>query len=444
MTGLNEGLSQISKFLVQNSRHPSSTAELAGAILELEQILDTKLHFEAILRTIRRQLNDGASPAQILDAVFEPLRSMIPLDRMGVGQLDPSARVLRTLWHKSALPQDQTGPFHDVPIDQTSFRDVMASRQPQIFNDLEDYAERHPDAILTRTFAKMGISSNMIFPLLANAEIKGFIYFASTQKHAYDHEDIGLLQDVADEFTLVVEHGRLQKYFESGQSKDRALAMVVHDLKSPLNVINGFLGLVKEESWFATLEEGPKEIFEALIRNAEVMKSLLAGLSFSEPALSLQTEVVPLHSFLTNFIKDAEVFAGTKQMSFVSHIDRDLPLQALLDSKRIHQVLQNLVSNAIKFSYPFTNIFFDVVVCGDRLVFSILDQGQGIPPEEIPKLFQWKGRTSVCPTADEGSSGLGLYIAKRIVDLHGGALNVESRFHAGSRFHFWIPLLKPS
>jgi len=111
-----------------------------------------------------------------------------------------------------------------------------------------------------------------------------------------------------------------------------------------------------------------------------------------------------------------------------------------MDPNRIDQVINNLISNAIKFSGPQSRIILGAVLLKEAVAISVTDQGQGIPPEEISKMFQYFGKTKVLPTAGEKSTGLGLVIAKRMVEAHGGKITVESQPGKGATFTFTLPL----
>ena len=110
-----------------------------------------------------------------------------------------------------------------------------------------------------------------------------------------------------------------------------------------------------------------------------------------------------------------------------------------MDPHRIDQVMNNLITNAIKFSYPNTTITLRARVLDQDVSISVQDQGQGIPAQEVYTLFTEFGKTSVRSTAGEKSTGLGLAIAKRIVALHGGRIWAESQVGIGSIFTFTLP-----
>ena len=106
---------------------------------------------------------------------------------------------------------------------------------------------------------------------------------------------------------------------------------------------------------------------------------------------------------------------------------------------RIEQVLGNLLSNAFKYSHAATLVTLKFARNGQDLVISVADQGQGIPPDEIDKLFGLFARASVRPTGHEKSTGLGLAISKRIVELHGGTISVTSTVNQGATFTIVLP-----
>jgi signal transduction histidine kinase len=113
----------------------------------------------------------------------------------------------------------------------------------------------------------------------------------------------------------------------------------------------------------------------------------------------------------------------------------------LFDSGKIEQVLNNLLGNAIKFSHPDTTIEVSVQAGANAVTVAVRDQGQGIPADELSRLFRNFGTTRVRGTAGEPSTGLGLAIARKIVEGHGGTVAVDSAVGQGSTFSFSLPTL---
>lgn len=397
-----------------------------------------------VLRTIMRKSNEGANYDLILDSVFSSLRQAIPFDRLTVALLDESGTSLRTSWVKSLMPVKHLYRDFRAPIRGGSLESVVLEKMPRIIDDLEDYAARHPESRLAPMAVADGIRSSLTLPLVSGDKAIGVVFFSSAEPGTYRQQHVNAFSEVSEALAVIIERGRLRKFFDDNRMKDRLLSMLLHDLRSPLGVIIGFLDLATHESWFQNLDPSAKELFSALRRNSAAMTELLTELSeimkLEQPEMRIEAREVDLPELISDFCAEAEVFAAQKDIVFVCDLDRDLPKRARLDAGRIRQVLLNFLTNAVKFSYPHTAIRFEAMASSTEIRFVMEDRGQGIPAEEIPKLFQWLGLTTTRPTRNEGSSGLGLCISKRIVEAHGGRIGVESEFHVGSRFWFTLPL----
>jgi signal transduction histidine kinase len=130
---------------------------------------------------------------------------------------------------------------------------------------------------------------------------------------------------------------------------------------------------------------------------------------------------------------------ASRQIQLSFETDEDLPV-LLLDPAKMEQVLNNLISNAIKFSYPGSSVEIHITKEKSQVLISVRDEGQGIPVDELDDLFKWFGKTSIKGTGGEGSTGLGLAIAQRIVLEHHGTIWVESEMGQGSTFYVSLPI----
>jgi signal transduction histidine kinase len=133
------------------------------------------------------------------------------------------------------------------------------------------------------------------------------------------------------------------------------------------------------------------------------------------------------------------VLATRKHITVEVDAPRALP-PIPLDAGKIEQVLNNLISNAVKFSHRGTRVRVRLACAPEAVTVGVLDQGQGIPAADLTKLFQPFSKTSVQTTAGEQSTGLGLAIVRRIVEGHGGRIWVESEVGRGSEFSFTLPV----
>src|SRR6185437_6218038 len=130
--------------------------------------------------------------------------------------------------------------------------------------------------------------------------------------------------------------------------------------------------------------------------------------------------------------------AHKKGIQLDAEIAAGLPA-VLADPSRVEQVLTNFISNAFKYSEPATGVIVRASAAEGEILVEVCDQGQGIPPDEIDNLFRFYQKTSVRPTGGEQSTGLGLAIARQIVEAHGGKVTVESEVGKGSTFRFTLP-----
>jgi len=148
---------------------------------------------------------------------------------------------------------------------------------------------------------------------------------------------------------------------------------------------------------------------------------------------------VDLADYLRDYYDSNNLLAKAKSIEFQLDLDKNLP-KIVFDPQRINQVITNLVTNAIKFSFPNNLIVLRTKVVDDEVQISVQDEGQGIPEDQITKLFQEFSDVRSKGTAGEKSTGLGLAIVKRIVSAHNGRVWVESKVNAGSTFTFSLPI----
>jgi PAS domain S-box-containing protein len=224
--------------------------------------------------------------------------------------------------------------------------------------------------------------------------------------------------------------------------KDELLSIAAHDIRSPLTVIKGYADLLLMYSK-DTLSSDQVEMIGKIQSSTKFIIQLLNDLldfsALESGKVSLDKQAVEFESYMKAYIVNTVIVAHQKSMEIESDIQKDLPLVSF-DPMKIQQVLNNLTSNAIKFSNPGSNILISVKTDQKFVFISVKDRGQGIPESEIPKLFAPFQKTSVKSTGGEKSTGLGLVIARNIVRAHGGEMYIESEVGHGSTFTFTLPL----
>jgi signal transduction histidine kinase len=266
----------------------------------------------------------------------------------------------------------------------------------------------------------------------------------STRLIQFNGQDMALV--IVDDITNLEEQRLVlakqnELLTELNEQKNLFLGIAAHDLRNPIGSIKGLSELMLEIH--DTLK--PEETMEFLqmmnsasVHSLRLINDLLTISKIEAGKLDLKKEKVNYVDFLNSVLKINQFFARNKQMTLVLSVDEKIPT-LVIDKDKIGQVLDNLISNAIKYSFQGTQIKVKVEFKNDHVITHIIDQGQGIPQDELPLIFHEFQKTSVKSTGGESSTGLGLAIVKKIVERHGGKISVQSEVGKGSDFFFTIP-----
>lgn len=226
------------------------------------------------------------------------------------------------------------------------------------------------------------------------------------------------------------------------RQKNEFCGMAAHDLRNPITVIQNSSSIILKylgENLTDKQKEFLKKINDSSQFTIKLLSDLLDISKIESGRLELEITQNDYIDFLKNNIELNNFFANEKDISINLGLRDEIPLIDF-DRNKIEQVLNNLISNAIKYSYPNTEINIEVEREGDFLLTKVIDQGQGIPEDEQPNIFKAFQKASTKPTAGEKSTGLGLAIAKKIVEGHKGEIWVKSEVGKGSTFYFKLPM----
>jgi len=226
------------------------------------------------------------------------------------------------------------------------------------------------------------------------------------------------------------------------EEKNRLLGMAAHDLRNPLGIILTYSGFLEADT-FSILDENQREFITAIKTTSEFMLKLINDLldvsTIESGQLKLERNPSDLVALVRHNVELNAILAAKKRIALSFRSCEEIPLLSL-DSGKIEQVMNNLIGNAVKYSHSDTKVEVAISPKIGEVLISVKDEGQGIPPEDLPKLFKVFGRANVKSTGGEISTGLGLAIARKIVEGHGGRIWVESHPGQGSTFRFTIPL----
>jgi len=294
-------------------------------------------------------------------------------------------------------------------------------------------------------------------PLVVQGDLQGVMEVLSKKEEKYVGDDLSMLTVIANELSAGMSRRRLvdalalknieleteqKKTEEANETLKKFLATFSHELRAPLNSIVGFSELVAE-SMASLPEESVQEFMKNINESGKHLKDLvndILDLSKIEAGkLDLHIDTYPVADFVQTLQRVLQVAIQQKNIDLRFDISDEVD-QLVVDQTRFKQILVNLIQNAIKYSDPGGKVTVSVRRVENDIEVGVKDEGPGIRPEEISSLFRPFQQTKSGKMQKEGT-GLGLAITKRLVELHGGRIWVESAPGKGSLFIFRIPLM---
>jgi signal transduction histidine kinase len=228
----------------------------------------------------------------------------------------------------------------------------------------------------------------------------------------------------------------------SDQQLRETIAALSHDLQTPLTALGGYL-----ETLLLQEETLPAQQRRQFLELATVQKQRLARMIRSQFELSLLESSAhpfePQEGSISDLVSDVAVEFGLTAGAAGVAINAEVPpepVNAWMDVSLIQRVLENLISNALRHTPVGGRVTLSVMRCGDRAQVCVNDTGRGIRAEELPKIFERAFRGSDTPRGSVAGAGLGLTIAQRIVELHGGRITARNLDSGGAQFCFDLPI----
>ncbi|MFH0794682.1 MAG: HAMP domain-containing sensor histidine kinase [bacterium] len=299
-----------------------------------------------------------------------------------------------------------------------------------------------------RMLPDYGLQAYAGVPLLAEGEVLGVLYALERQVRKYDTDDLEFLSALASRAALAITKVRVYESLRETntllEQRSRELVsvnqelkdfahVVSHDLKAPLHAVGTLAGWIAKDYSSQIADEG-KHLLEVLTARIHRMRNLIDGiLNYSSVGRSHEARVeINLKELLTEIIDSLSPPAHV-----TIQISGQMPV-LVLEKTRIHQVFQNLLSNAIKYiDKPKGEITVDCRDNDEFWEFSVADNGPGISEENREKVFELF-RTFAPPSSNSGA-GIGLAVVRKILELYGGRIWVESAEGEGSKFVFTLP-----
>jgi PAS domain S-box-containing protein len=286
---------------------------------------------------------------------------------------------------------------------------------------------------------RLGVHSYMMVPVAAHDRVMAVLTLGLAQSgRRYGPMDLMVAKDLAQRAALALENAHLYQTAQRAlHAREEVLGVVSHDLRSPLSTIVTTAVLLSEIS--RERREDTRRWLDVIRRAADQMNSLIGDLLDVSSMEAGRFEVEPARRDLSALVAEScEQFRPLCEAHGLS-LECEVPPElapVCFDERQLQRVLGNLIGNAIKFSRRGGVIRVRAERLGGEVRVGVIDQGPGIPAEQLPRVFDrfWKA-----DTGDRRGAGLGLAIARGIVEAHGGRIWVESKANQGSTFWFALP-----
>jgi K+-sensing histidine kinase KdpD len=330
-------------------------------------------------------------------------------------------------------------------VDDTLISAILSSDQPYVLQEPQRYLGELT-AALTRQQAIPAITSIVSVPLLLNHEPLGVLDVAYSRPQAFSEEDLAFLQALGHEAALAIRNARLYEREREQVARLRALdelqegfvSAVSHELRTPLTCIKTSVDLLPEtgtdspETW----SELVRTIQHHVARLEALVADLLESTKLEAGQITLSIQPTDLRALVNRAVETLRPLSDGKGQTVNLHWPADVS-RVEVDRRRIEQVLTNILSNAIKFTPKQGQIDVHILETAEGVQVCIADNGPGIPQQEQAQVF---GKFYVVIDGRGLSGmGLGLYIAREMIELHGGQIWVESQEGQGSTFCFRVP-----
>jgi len=285
----------------------------------------------------------------------------------------------------------------------------------------------------------------LIAPISAAEQRLGALEAYTDHEPVFSEDDLDLVRLLADQAAVILESrslideaARVRAHEEAARLKEEFLSAAAHDLKTPLTTLVAqaqFLErrAVTEPSAPADLTGIRRIVLEARRLSALVVE-LLDASRLEQGKLVGEREPLDLVE-LARDVARRDGYQGRRIT-----LSAEAPVVGSYDPRRIGQVLENLVENAVKYSPENSEVRVAITERGGQALIDVTDQGIGIPASDLPQIFERFHRAANVDDRRFAGMGLGLFICKGIVEQHGGRIWVESRMGAGSTFHVVLPL----
>lgn len=397
-------------------------------------------HLERLLEVVRG-LTTAPDLASFLQTVINEATELTDSELASILEYDKDAEELRFLamhWFE----RDLLRPV-GVPLEGSAAGWVYRRGQPLIIQDTK--VDRRHFKVVDRV-TKHVTHSLVAVPLMVRGEVIGVLEVLNKKDHVhYTEEDLTILETLGALAAQAMQNAALQKkarataieLAELERLKSDFIAIASHELRTPLGLILGHATFLRELG-----DAQHAEQLDLIIRNATKLKTIVENLSsvdnVQSGAARVHTRQVSLKKIVDEVVFTFQDEAASKKIALTSECGPS-PFYLEGDESKLSIALSNLVKNGLQFTEPGGHVTVKLQEEPDAYKVSVIDDGIGIPARDLPRVFERFFQVETHLTRRYGGMGLGLAVAKAMIELHGGRIWAESEAGKGSSFIFVLP-----
>ncbi|HPS57829.1 MAG TPA: GAF domain-containing sensor histidine kinase [Spirochaetota bacterium] len=404
-------------------------------------------HDKSILETIEhinRKIASIETLSGTIDFLFDNTQGIIPCDRLAISFFEENGSRLRIHHVAAAYKKLYLKDGYSADLGGSSLTKVFSSGDPRIINNLAEYLKTHQASDSTRLLLHEGINSSMTCPVSVEGRPVGLLFFSSRQTDIYTKDHLAMILMIIERIGQAVEKTwHIEQLSEAINSYMEMLSFVSHELKSPLDSIIS-LGNTLSGGYFGKMDEKHKGYVERMVIKAKYLREMTSEyMTLSQ----FETGKINLNMKSVHILKDivAEAIdivmpqAAEKRMNIhVPPSESDTEFKC--DPSLVKIVVNNLMSNAVKYGNIDGDVTISLNVTDDKLTLAVRNTGPGFPEEAKQKLFRKFSRIDKKELMERKGTGVGLYSSWRIIQLHGGSMKAESVENQWAEFSFTLPL----
>ena len=335
-----------------------------------------------------------------------------------------------------------------VPVEGSLAGTIMSSGKPMVIDHVQQDPRHFTGVDKTLAFESR---SMLGVPLVMHERPIGVLEALNKVGDTpFSEEDGQVLLTLAAQAAVAIENARLvtalQRAYEQlnhvDQIKSNFIAIASHELRTPLGVIMGYAAMLKEDAQNPETSEHLDKVLNSALRLRDLIDDMVNVQHIEEGKAKLAVVDFALQEVVQHVVQALHDLYAAKSQEVLLHLPGEL-LQLRADRDKIGLVLNNLLTNAIKFTGPGGRIMISAERKNGEVNVHVADTGIGIPADEVERVFDRFYQVEPHLTRQYGGLGLGLAIAKGMIDLHGGRIWVESVEGKGSRFSFSVPIDGP-